>query len=149
MTDKPRHVYTMEIHGSANQIWDAITKGEMTVQYFHELVESDWAVGSKVAYKNPDGSVVMEGEVLEAERPRRLSYSWHALWDPELAKEPLSRVTWEIEPAGESCQVTLIHDEFPEGSQVYVEVGKGWQEILDKMKALVETGRPEASRAAE
>ncbi len=35
MTDKPRHVYTMEIQGSANQIWDAITKGEMTVQYFY------------------------------------------------------------------------------------------------------------------
>ena len=36
--------------------------------------------------------------VFEWDPPRRLVHEWQSLYDPELAAEEPSRVTWEIEP---------------------------------------------------
>ena len=45
------------------------------------------------------------------EPPRRLVQSYKALWSEDVEREGFSRVTWEIEPVGDSCRVTVIHDE--------------------------------------
>ena len=51
------------------------------------------------------------------------------------------RVTWEITSHGEMCALRVIHDRFPDGSQVYDHVaGVGWMSILSNLKTLLETG---------
>ena len=61
--------------------------------------------------RGPDGADWGDGPVLEFDPPRRLVHEWRSAYDPELAKEPPSRVTWEIEDTGDgSCRLTVVHD---------------------------------------
>jgi hypothetical protein len=64
--------------------------------------------------------------------------SFRALWSDEVKAAGTSRVTWEIEPVGESCQLTVTHDELPEGASP--ELYGGWPMILSGLKTLLETG---------
>jgi hypothetical protein len=52
--------------------------------------------------------------------------------------EGSSRVTWEIEPIGDSCRLTVIHDQLREGAnnQLY----GGWPMVLSGIKTLLESG---------
>lgn len=138
-----RHVYQVFIRATPEQVWEAITNGELTRRYFHDTsIESSWEPGATVTYRNPDGTIAVEGEVLEVNWPSVLSYSWHVLYNPEAADEAPSRVRWEIEAVGETSKVTLVHDQFPTGSVVSPEVGPGWHPLLSSMKSLIETGEP-------
>ena len=61
-----------------------------------------------------------------------------ALWGEDVVAEGFSRVTWEIEPVGDSCRLRVIHDQLREGAndQLY----GGWMMILSGLKTYVETG---------
>lgn len=142
-TERQTHVFQIYVRCTPEQLWEGITSGAVTKRYFHDTtIESTWEPGSPVVYRNEDGSSAVEGEVIACDRPRSLSYSWHVLYDPAAAREAPSRVTWEIEQMGESCRLTLVHDEFPEGSVVFDNVGEGWPLLLSSLKSLIETGEP-------
>ena len=87
----------------------------------------------------PKAGVLIEGEVLEADPPLRLVYTMTALWSDEVKSEGTSRVTWEIEPVGDSCRLTVIHDQLREGAngQIY----GGWPMVLSGLKTWLETGQ--------
>jgi uncharacterized protein YndB with AHSA1/START domain len=67
---------------------------------------------------NLDGRVSVEGEVREGDRPARLSYTWHPLYDDGLAAEVPSRVTFELEEVRGQTRLRVVHDRFPAGSAV-------------------------------
>jgi uncharacterized protein YndB with AHSA1/START domain len=94
--------------------------------------------------KGPDGSVWGDETVIEADPPRRLVHSWRSLYDPEMADEPASRVTWEIEPGdGGVCQLIVTHDRPEESGKTAASVaGAGWMFVLSGLKTLLETGEP-------
>ena len=53
----------------------------------------------------PDGGgpvpeVIVDGEVLEADPPRRLVQTWRMLLDPQSEAEGFTRLTWDIEEDG-------------------------------------------------
>ena len=79
-----------------------------------------------------------EGENLEVDPPRRLVQTMNVLWSDEVKQEGTSRVTWEIEPVGDSCRLIVTHDQLREdaNSQVY----GGWPMILSGLKTWLETG---------
>ena len=64
--------------------------------------------------------------------------SFRALWGDDVKVEGTSRVTWEIAPVGDSCRLTVTHDQLREGGndQIY----GGWPMILSGLKTLLETG---------
>ena len=74
-------------------------------------------------------------------------HTWRALYEPELAAEDPSRVTWEIEPLDNGVsKLTLVHDEFRGDSATFREVmGPGWALVLSGLKTLLETGEPLAA----
>ena len=74
---EPKFVYVTYIATTPQKLWQALTEGAFTRQYwFGQTIESDWALGSRVVFRS--GSEVHDyGEVLECEPCRRLSYSWH------------------------------------------------------------------------
>ncbi|HXS44655.1 MAG TPA: SRPBCC domain-containing protein, partial [Solirubrobacteraceae bacterium] len=77
-------------------------------------------------------------ENLEVDRPRRLVQSFNALWSDDVREAGTSRVTWEIEPVGDSCRLTVLHDQLPEDANP--ELYGGWPMILSGLKTLLETG---------
>jgi uncharacterized protein YndB with AHSA1/START domain len=133
-------VFEIYIKTTPERLWEAITDLGMRSKYhFGCQVSSDWTVGSRYEQRTPDGAHVLgEGENLEVEPPRRLVQSMRALWGEDVKSEGTSRVTWEIEPVGSSCRLTVTHDQLREGAndQLY----GGWPMILSGLKTLLETG---------
>jgi uncharacterized protein YndB with AHSA1/START domain/DNA-binding transcriptional ArsR family regulator len=131
-------VFEIYIKTTPERLWQAITDSEMRRKYnFGVGIESDWTPGS--AYSSASGSIpIAEGENLEADPPRRLVQSFNALWGEGVKAEGTSRVTWEIEPVGDSCRLTVVHDELHEGAND--ELYGGWPMILSGLKTLLETG---------
>ena len=133
-------VFEIYIRTTPERLWEAITNPEIRAKYhFGTRFESDWSPGSRfeMAHRNADG-LLGEGENLEVDPPRRLVQSMRALWGPEVIAEGTSRVTWEIEPVGDSCRLTVTHDQLRDGAndQLY----GGWPMILSGLKTWLETG---------
>ena len=140
---EPKYVYEVFIKALPEEIWQGLTSADFTRQYFWKTaVESTWEKGAPVIYRGGADTPLVEGEILEADPPRKLSFTWRTLWTEELAKEPASRVTFLIEPLGEVCRLRIVHDQFPEASQVYEDVSRGWSMILCSLKTMIETGEP-------
>jgi hypothetical protein len=57
-----------------------------------------------------------------------------------LREDPPSRVTWEIEPLGDTCRLTVVHADFPSETGTFKAVGSGWPMVLSSLKSLLETG---------
>jgi Activator of Hsp90 ATPase homolog 1-like protein len=64
--------------------------------------------------------------------------SFNALWSDDVKAAGTSRVTWEIDQVEDSCQLTVTHDQLPEGANP--ELYGGWPMILSGLKTLLETG---------
>jgi uncharacterized protein YndB with AHSA1/START domain len=134
-------VFEIYIKTTPERLWDAITDPELRWKYnFGVAVHSDWKPGStyKGIPRQQPGLTISEGENLEVDPPRRLVQSFRALWSDEVQQEGTSRVTWEIEPIGDSCRLTVTHDQLREGANA--ELFGGWPMILSGLKTLLETG---------
>ena len=145
MTAHATRVYSVFVRATPEQLWDAITKPEFTVKYFHgTVIDSNWKAGGKYCGFSADHSEqYVDGEIIEASPPRKLVTTWRALWAEKLAREPYSRVTWEIEPVGDGVsKLTVIHDELEASPQTAEDVGGGWSFVLSGLKTVMETGEP-------
>jgi uncharacterized protein YndB with AHSA1/START domain len=143
MTEQATQVYAVFIRATPEQVWDAITKPEFTTKYFHGTkIESTFEAGTP--YLSVAGSdTVVDGEILESDPPKTLKHTWRALYDPETAVEPHSRVTWEIEPQeGGVTKLTVTHDQLEAAPKTAASVAGGWEYVLSGLKTLLETGKP-------
>jgi len=138
--DLMEKVFEIYIKTTPERLWEAITDPELRARYsFGVRVNSDWRTGSNYQSVHPNGPTeIAEGENLEVDPPRRLVQSFTALWSDEVKSEGTSRVTWEIEPVGDSCRLTVTHDQLREGASD--ELYGGWPMILSGLKTLLETG---------
>jgi uncharacterized protein YndB with AHSA1/START domain len=133
-------VFEIYIKTTPERLWEAITDREMRSKYnFGMGVVSDWSSGSRYEAVHPQAPTpISEGENLEVDPPRRLVQSFTALWSEDVKSEGTSRVTWEIEPVGDSCRLTVTHDQLREDAND--EIYGGWPMILSGLKTLLETG---------
>jgi uncharacterized protein YndB with AHSA1/START domain len=132
-------VFEIYIKTTPERLWEAITDEEMRQKYnFGVGVSSDWTPGSSYKASVPGAIDIAAGENLEVDPPRRLVQSFNALWSDEVKSEGTSRVTWEIEQVGDSCCLTVTHDQLSEGANS--ELYGGWPMILSGLKTLLETG---------
>ena len=137
---RPEFVYVTYIETTPEKLWEALTSSEFTRRYwFNTEVRSDWKVGSPIALVM-DGKTTDVGEILEADRPRRLSYTFKHVLDEELKKEPTSKVVVTIERHGKVVKLTLTHEGFVEGGKMLDGISKGWPAILASLKSLLESG---------
>jgi len=85
--------------------------------------------------------------VLEEDPPRRLVHRWVSAYDPDMAAEEPSRVTWEIAPQQDGTTLlTVVHDHLEGAPKTAASVsGTGWMYVLSGLKTLLETGKPLAS----
>jgi uncharacterized protein YndB with AHSA1/START domain len=134
-------VFEIYIKTTPERLWEAITNPEMRRKYnFGVGVETDWKPGSRYQGVSPMAPApILEGENLEVDPPRRLVQSFRALWSEDVKREGTSRVTWEIEPVGDSCRLTVTHDRLREDANA--ELYGGWMMVLSGLKTLLETGK--------
>jgi uncharacterized protein YndB with AHSA1/START domain len=142
MVQTTTQVYQVFIKATPEAIWEAITKPEFTAQYFYGArIE---ATNGRIRSLGPEGEVWGDEAVSEFDPPRRLVHQWRSLYDPELAAEEPSRVTWEIEPQeGGYSMLTVVHDQLEGAPKTAASVsGAGWMMVLSGLKTLLETGKP-------
>jgi len=132
-------VFEIYIKTTPERLWEAITDPEMRAKYsFGVGTTSDWTPGSSYKSGVPGVIDIAEGENVEVDPPNRLVQSSTALWSDEVKAVGASRITWEIRKVGDSCQLTVIHDQLPidAGGELY----GGWPMVLSGLKTLLETG---------
>ena len=133
-------VFEIYVRSTPERLWAAITDREIRSKYqFGLQVTSDWTPGSRVELSHPSADGLLgEGENLEVDPPRRLVQTMVALWSEDVKSEGPSRVTWAIDVVGDSCHLTLTHDQLREGANN--ELYGGWPMILSGLKTWLETG---------
>ncbi len=134
-------VFEIYIRTTPERLWEAITDSEIRSKYqFGARITSDWTPGSRYEMGAPGAPGLLgEGENLEIDPPRRLVQSMTALWSEDVKSEGTSRITWEIEPVGDSCRLTVTHDQLREGAND--ELYGGWPMIISGLKTWLETGQ--------
>ncbi|MGD8830187.1 MAG: SRPBCC family protein [Pseudomonadales bacterium] len=141
------YVFVEIIHADREAVWQALTSPEFTEQYWHATrVRARWEVGAPIEFLVDGDEVGCVGEILEMERPARLSYTWRFPRNPLVRDEAPSRVTFLLETigsphAGTATRLTVHHDRFPPGSRMPEMVVPGWPLVLAGLKTLLETGR--------
>ena len=144
-----KSVYEVYIKAPPERVWEAITTPELTAQYYYgTAAHSAWEPGSKLEYLYPDGTLAAEGTILEADRPHKVTMTFHAVWDEDVAKDPPVRMTWEITPAGESSKLTVITQDLIPGSATATSFEGGVVYIVSGLKSLLETGAALPATAA-
>ena len=156
-TGAATQVYRVYIKATPEAIWDAITRPEWSRRYgYGGSVEFELRPGGSyrthaseefLAHGAPE--IIVDGEVIESDPPRRLVQTWRMLMDPDLAAEGFTRLTYEIEPAEEGVtRLTVTHDltgapklaSLVAGEQEAEGAGGGWSWVLSSLKTLLETG---------
>jgi len=157
-------VYRVYIKATPQAVWDAITRPEWTERYGYggrgqydlrpggqyRGYTSDAMKQAGAAQGIPVPDLAIEGEIIEADAPRRLVQTWHMLMDPGTAAEKFTRLTYEIEAMpGDVTRLTLIHDldGAPNAAGILAGqwesqgAGGGWSWVLSDLKSLLETGQ--------
>ncbi len=131
--------FEIYIKTTPERLWEAITDESMRARYsFGVGTASEWTEGSSYKSGVPGVIDIASGENVEVDPPRRLVQTFQAMWSEEVKAEGVSRVTWEIEPVGDSCRLAVTHDQLAEGANN--ELWGGWPMILSGLKTLLETG---------
>jgi uncharacterized protein YndB with AHSA1/START domain len=147
-------VYRVYIKATPEAIWEAITTPKWTAKYGYRG-RSEYELRPGGAYRvfatdgmraNGAPEIVVEGEVIESDPPRKLVQLWRMLFDPTMASEPFTRVTWEIVEEMGLSRLTVIHEleDAPTHASLVTgdlpNTGGGWPFILSDLKTLLETG---------
>ena len=155
-------IHRIYIKASAQAIWDAITTPEWSQRYgYGGHVHYDLRPGGAFTV-NPDDKmlegakqmgfelpeVILDGEVLECDPPKRLVQTWRMIMDPESMAEGFTRLTYEITELDGACRLTLTH-ELEGAPHLRLLVGGAYEDgqggggfpwVLSDLKSLLETG---------
>lgn len=156
-------VHRVYIRATAQEIWDTITSPEMTARFGYGghahydlrpggalIINPDAAMRAGAAAMGwPLEDVIIDGEVLVADAPTRLSTTWRMLMDEGTAAEGFSTLTYDITQYDGFCGVVVTH-ELPGMPKLAAMVagaegapgqgGGGHPWALSDLKSLIETG---------
>jgi uncharacterized protein YndB with AHSA1/START domain len=167
-TDAPTvttQVHRVYIRATPERIWQAITDPEWNRRYgysapgeyeltpggaYRSLVTEEMKQSAAgMGFELPE--VIVDGEVIEVDPPRKLVQTWRMLMDPTAAAEGFSRLTYVIEGPGQDgvCRLTVTHElagmptlyAMTSGNNEFGAMGGGgWPWVLSDLKSLLETG---------
>jgi uncharacterized protein YndB with AHSA1/START domain len=152
------HMYEVFIKAPRETVWDALTSPEWARRYGYQCpLEIDLrpggsykqlpSEGMKASGWHGDGPVV-EGDILEVDRPSRIVETWQPHFGGDIDAEGATHVTFELSEFGEGVtKLRVIHE--LEGAPLQLEavtssdpqMGGGWSWILNDLKSVVETGK--------
>ncbi len=155
MNESQKHsetfVYVIYIKTTAEKLWQALTDGDFSQQYWMGFrIESEWKTGSPLYVRNPgflEGKADIIGTVLACDPPRLLTYTFANAADSLAAdRQGPSRVTYELDPVGEIVKLTLTHEnllprDLAEKALTLRGVNNGWPALLSGLKSLLEAGK--------
>ena len=110
---------------TAKALWDALAQPEFTRPYYTGMeIKTDSKPGGRFdddhrfEYHQRHGTG-LEGELFEVVPQKKLVHTFH----PKFIAPGPSRVSYEIEPMGTACKLTVTHDPFPDDFIYFVIFG--------------------------
>ncbi len=135
--DTTTFTYSTYIQTTPEQLWQALTSPEFTVQYWQtRRFEGEWKSGAPIKMVRGDGGTDFEGTVIDYNPYKLLSYSG-------LGSDGTSatKVSFEIIPLLDSqVRLNVIHEGLPDSKTIPVR--EGWYAIISSLKTMLETGKP-------
>lgn len=153
-------MFRIYIKATPDAIWEAITSPGWTERYGYkgrteyELRAGGSVVGhaTKEMIELGAPAIMVKGEVLEADAPKKLVHTFRAQFNPETIAEPGVLVTHLIDPEdnGGLTKLTVIND--ANGSPITMgflagspgrlsDGGGGYPFVISDLKTLLETGK--------
>ena len=146
MSNKLAYTYEIYIGVPVDRVWAGLIDGDITKKYVYGTrFDGELKKGAPYAYVGDGDFKVVDGEILEVEPGKRLVMTWKAHWDDSVAKDPPSRVTYELSQAGSATKLHLVHDDFDRPTATYTGSTEGWPLMLSSLKSILETGKPLAT----
>jgi uncharacterized protein YndB with AHSA1/START domain len=144
MSDDVAFVYETTIRTTPERLWEALTSGEVTRAYwFDRRVESSWTPGAPVTFHVGGTDQVSDsGEVLEADPPRRLVYTFAPVG------YAATRVAFDLEPVAGGVRLRLVQDRLADPGDVEG-WRQGWTPILTNLQTYLEGRSVETAAARE
>lgn len=140
MAETTSHRYEVYIKTTPERLWQALTDGSMTAQYYYGTrVEGIDRIGGEYRYLGKGDFVMLSGKVLEVDPPHKLVTTFEPHWEQTTHS---SKVTYTITAEGDVCKLTLLHEGLIPGESVSEGVQRGWSQIISGLKTLLETGQP-------
>lgn len=136
-------VFEVYIRTTPERLWAAITSAEGYAAFqFGNVIDGAVEVGGSYQITHPraPGVVLGKGVFTEVDPPNRLVQRARMLYSPEVADEPESTITWEINRIddSDSCCLLVTHSDLREG--VHPMMYGGWPMMLSGLKTWLETG---------
>jgi uncharacterized protein YndB with AHSA1/START domain len=123
-----------ELRHPPEKVWRALTQAPLIADW---LMQSDFVaeVGHKFTFRsqpNPQWDGVIRAEVLAAEPPVRLAYSWESMGLDTV-------VTWTLTPTATGTHLRMEQSGFPDDKGPYYQGATyGWQMFLGKLEGVLE-----------
>jgi uncharacterized protein YndB with AHSA1/START domain len=135
-------VYVTYIRTTPERLWSALTTDVafMKQYWFGVHCESQWTAGASWKMLSSNGQITDDGEIIEADPPRRLVIRWLHQSKPDLKAEGESRCTLELIAIGPAVKLSITHTIEREPSKLIAAVSGGWPKILSNLKSLLESG---------
>jgi uncharacterized protein YndB with AHSA1/START domain len=153
-------VYRVYIKATPQAIWDAITQPDWTDRYgYGGFIRYDGAIRPGTTFRHLSNEamqsmgapeVMVDGEVIEADPPRKLVQTWRMVMDEGLCAEGFTRVTYEIAEMKDGVsRLTLTHELegkpklafLVSGGAEEQGAGGGWSWVLSDLKTVLESGQ--------
>ena len=107
--------------------------------------KSEWKKGASWGAYTPDGRLWDSGEIVEADRPRKLVLTWRNEHFPEMKAEGFTTLTYLLEEDPLGIKLTLTHEIDVDNSKIIGATSQGWPSVLASLKTMLETGTPLAN----
>jgi uncharacterized protein YndB with AHSA1/START domain len=143
---------SIEIDAPAMVVWDVLTRRELNSQWAPEFtggspfyIESDWATGSTVRWKDGDGRVVVEGRVTAREPEKLLRFTVADVRSTD-EYQPAAEdgITYRLWEKNGRTTLDVMQGDFakmPDGEKYHELTAKTWERVLPKIKELAEAER--------
>lgn len=143
---------SITIDAPPERVWRALTTRPEIETWFHMRIEGEIAAGAEIwmtsthpGYEGQRSNV----RIAAMDPPRRLVWQWHpGEVDPavDYAREPMTTVTFTLEPAGAGTRLTVSETGFDAISlarraKVFAANTQGWTEVVVWLQRHAEDAR--------
>jgi uncharacterized protein YndB with AHSA1/START domain len=149
-SDQDAIVSEVHINAPAQKVFQALIDPKQLMRWWNsdecqtELFEMDtrpggkWRFVTKKSKLNVNGvsQFFCDGEVLEFDPPRLLSYTWIANWHDDKTRRTVVR--WELTPAKDGTHVKVTHSGLAQEAVARKDYSGGWPGVVEALKKFVE-----------
>lgn len=139
---------TVEINSTPAQVWKALTTPSLIKKYLMGTnVTSDWEAGSSIIYEGEyNGKKYRDKGTIKNIIPEKLLQSsyWSSMSGKEDREENYNLVTYALTTLGPKTVLTVTQDNIADEKERQHSL-KNWQEVLVKMKEVVESEKMNAN----